>query len=76
MDQFQYDCEYDDEAPWTVQLRAGAGSHTIRVRAIDEESAEAQTTSAPFTVVDTPPVVHIDSPHDRTRSCRPAPICS
>ena len=62
MDQFQYDCEYDDEAPWTVQLRAGAGSHTIRVRAIDEESAEAQTTSAPFTVVDTPPVVHIDSP--------------
>ena len=56
------DCEYDNQAPWTVQLRAGAGSHTIRVRAIDEESAEAQTTSAPFAVVDTPPVVHIDSP--------------
>ena len=64
LDEFHYDCEYDDEAPWTAQLRAGAGAHTIRVRAIDEESAEAQTTSAPFTVVDTPPVVHIDSPAD------------
>ncbi len=62
LDQFQSNCEYDDAAPWTVQLRAGSGSHTIRVRAIDEDSAEGQATSAPFTVVDSPPTVHIDSP--------------